>query len=205
MSALDKLDPNERMFVELLAERNLPAYECYRIAFDAGNRRVSSCGAAASQLRREIHVAAAICEVMGTKRRESVADLSEIREFFTGVQRGACTQLADYVTWETVPGRYDGQFETAPVVIDPLDIPPEFQPLVKNFELMHDGRYRVIFWPDPKTGDRIKSAELLAKMLGGFIEQVQLSADVKQSTITQNMTPEQATDIYRQMLRKRGG
>ena len=206
MSALENLSPDEITFVELFLARQanrMPIYLCYRNAFGADDLTDAYCSVRASQLRKQPRIVAAMRELSREVVHDAVASLGEIREFFTLVQRGAGAQLADCVSWEVVPGEHDGTYESIPIVTDPLDIPPEHQVLVKNFELLHDGRYRVQFWPDPQTKERIRSAELLAKMQGGFVDQIQVTADVEQKTVSRDMTPEEATDIYRQMLRRK--
>lgn len=200
---LPDLTTGELEFVRLLSQRdvlNIPIYKCYLKAFpDSCNSKSAS--VLAARLVKEPRIRTALTEMSGEVLKSSIASLEEIRENLTSVMRGAAGVLGDAVSWEMQPTDDDSDYEMVAVTDDPYSIPGEYQSLVHRYRLMDDGRYRVVFHPDALVREKLTAAATLAKMQGGFVERVELSGRVDGVQISAEMTPEQATDIYRTMVK----
>lgn len=204
-SPLDALSASELKFVQMYAQRDLmnppmPRYKCYMEAFP-GSCTTGSASTLAWKLLKQQRIQDAIAELTGEVVKNTIASLEEIRENLTSVMRGAAGVLGDAVSWEMVPTEDDSDYEMVAVTDDPYSIPGEYQSLVHRYRLMDDGRYRVVFHPDALVREKLTAAATLAKMQGGFVERVELSGRVDGVQISAEMTPEQATQVYRDMIK----
>lgn len=204
-SPLDALSASELKFVQMYAQRDLmnppmPRYKCYMEAFP-GSCTTGSASTLAWKLLKQQRIQDAIAELTGEVVKNTIASLEEIRENLTSVMRGAAGVLGDAVSWEMQPTDDDSDYEMVAVTDDPYSIPGEYQSLVHRYRLLDDGRYRVVFHPDALVREKLTAAATLAKMQGAFIDRVEVSGGTTNIAISAEMSSEDATQLYRNMLK----
>lgn len=202
-SALEDLSAQEVEFVKLYAARHvnrMPRYKIYNAAFNV-EKNINCASTYAWRLLKEDRIRAAVAELTGEVFSDAVAGIEEIKEHLTSVMRGAASVMGDCVSWRISPVEdKDGHYEHIATVDDPDDIPHDLRQLVERYELLSDGAYRVVFYPDALMREKLKAVEILAKMQGGFVERVELSGRDGGAIVTREMTQEEATELYRKNL-----
>lgn len=204
--ALSELSAPEQTFVKLWAARHvvgLPRYKCYKEAFECPQIADSTASHYSWRLLRDERILAALRALQCETAKRTIASNEEIKEELTAILTGYGSLFVDLTVQEVRPDD-DGEYRVAYLVEDPADIPQEMLRFVKKFRPEPDGRYELEFNVISEAAkDRLRAAELLGKMQGGFVERVEHSGVV--GSVTASLPPSDApiedfTKMYREML-----
>ena len=198
------LSPAELEFVELYITRDIhrmPRYKMVKAAFGE-NFTDGSASTIAWKLLRDPRIRSVIDSHLQETVRESVASLDEIREYLTTVIRGYESEFNGLADWSFEPDENGEAYRFCAVVDDANDIPDPLRPFVDCVASRTDGRWEIKIRQDDLTRERLKAAEVLAKLQGGFTERVELSGGVvvAEAGITPDMSAEEASRRYRALL-----
>jgi hypothetical protein len=204
--ALSVLSAQEQKFVELWAMKDLtgmPRYKCYMEAFECHHVAMRTAATYAWRLLREERVIEALRALQCETAKKHIASNEDIKSELSAILSGYGSQFVDVTSQETRPGE-DGEYRVAYIVEDPDGIPTELLRFIKKFRPEPDGRYELEFNVISEAAkDRLRAAELLGKMQGGFVERVEHSGVV--ASVTANLPASDApiedfTKAYRAML-----
>ncbi|MGI4260765.1 terminase small subunit [Klebsiella pneumoniae] len=163
--------------------------ECYQAAFPGCTKGTATVNS--SRLVRHNPKVRAYLDAHNIERlADNIASLDELKVSLTEMVRADITELA---RWETVYGE-DGGAVPVPCIRKFEDVPPELRRLIKSITYTKMG-------PKIEYYDKQRAMDMLIKMQGGYTERVELSGRVDGVQISAEMTPEQATDIYRTMVK----
>lgn len=199
-----ELSAAELKFVELYVTRHVHGLPRYKIAQEAFNPSYTNASAAtvAWQTLRDPRIVQAVSERLSEVQRSSIASLDELREYFTSIVRGYGAHFELLADWRLEPSESGEHYEYVAIVADPEDIPAEIRQHVEKLTPHVDGGWLIQLRQDDMTKERIKAAELLAKLQGGFTERVELSGGVvvADAGITPDMSATEASARYRELL-----
>lgn len=204
--ALSVLSAQEQKFVELWAMKDLtgmPRYKCYMEAFECHHVAMRTAATYAWRLLREERVIEALRALQCETAKKHIASNEDIKSELSAILSGYGSLFVDVTSQETRPGE-DGEYRVAYIVEDPDAIPTELLRFIKKFRPEPDGRYELEFNVISEAAkDRLRAAELLGKMQGGFVERVEHSGVV--ASVTANLPASDApvedwTKMYRAML-----
>lgn len=198
--AAAKLNSSQLEFANLVLCQHvngLTDAQCYLQAYP---RCVSEKAASVNASRLILH-SKRIREYLAAHQCERISDaVASLDECVTMLSEMARADITEVASWNV---REEIDEETGEVLsVTPLpqirrfeDVPPELRRLIKSITYTKNG-------PKLEFYDRQKAIETLMKFHGGFTERVELSGGVAVAnvTVTPDMSPDEAAQVYRTLL-----